>query len=387
MLYSRQMTAKKVIIEILLSSATGRNRLQGVFDFLRSRCDWDVRLPQTRDEFVQALAEPVDGVITSRVYSPALLRRLEKMKTPVVFMDVDRRDRKAFRAIDVTVANDNGGIGLAAGAYYARLGRFRAYGYVPSPLDLPWSLRRGEGFAAALRRHGHDVQAYAPGEGTLAEWIRRLPKPAAVFCACDVLSRATIEACRSARVKVPDQVAILGVDNDELICQITRPELSSIRPDTVGEGFEAAKALHAIMCGKARPGRHTILMKHLGVVERISTHPPPPAAHLVHAALEFIAQNAVKGATPVDVARHVGCSRRLLELRFSEFHTESIQSALVRTRLAAVRRELERSDRKFILIAKECGFSSAAVLKNLFRKTYGMSMREFRRSHSAEAPQ
>lgn len=198
-----------------------------------------------------------------------------------------------------------------------------------------WSARRERGFAVALRQHGH--------------------------------------------AKVPDQVTILGVDNDELVCQIARPELSSIRPDTEGEGFAAAKALHALMDGRGKPGRHTILLKPLGIVERASTRPPPPAAHLVQTALEFIAQNAVKGITSDDVAKRVGCSRRLLELRFAEFHSESVHAALVRTRLAAVRRELTLTDRKFIHIARECGFKNAAVLKNLFRKTYGMSMRDYRK--------
>lgn len=115
--------------------------------------------------------------------------------------------------------------------------------------------------------------------------------------------------------------------------------------------------------------------------------PPPPAAHLVQTALEFIAQNAVKGITSDDVAKRVGCSRRLLELRFAEFHSESVHAALVRTRLAAVRRELTLTDRKLIHIARECGFKNAAVLKNLFRKTYGMSMRDYRKSHRAAAEQ
>lgn len=376
---------RKVIIEILLSSATGRNRLQGVFNFLRGRCDWDIRLPQTQEEFEKELSEPVDGIITSHFFSKGILRRLERGDTPVVFMDIDRRERETYRACDVTVANDNGGIGLTAGKHFTALGKFRAYGYVPFATPKHWSDRRGRGFSVALRQQGQEVQTFTPDRASLADWIRGLSKPAAVFCACDVVSRAVLDACRSVRVKVPDQVAILGVDNDELICQIARPELSSIRPDTEGEGFAAAKALHALMNGTAKRGRRTILMKPLGLVERASTRPPPPAAHLVQTALEFIAQNAVKGISADDVAKRVGCSRRLLELRFAEFHSESVHAALVRTRLAAVCRELTLSDRKFIHIARECGFRNSAVLKNLFRKTYGMSMRDYRKRHSTAA--
>lgn len=380
--------AKKVVIEILLSSGTGRNRLQGVFDFLRGRCDWDVRLPQTKDEFERALAEPVDGIISSRVYSPALLRRLEATETPVVFMDIDRKDRQRVRAVDVTVANDNGGIGLAAGDYFARLGKFRSFGFVPDDALLPWSVRRRDGYVAALRRHGHAVTSFAPGgDATLADWIAALPKPAAVFCACDAVARRTLEACRAVRAKVPDRVAILGVDDDELVCKVARPELSSIKPDTVGEGFAAAKALCAAMDGKARRGRRTILLKHLGLVERTSTKPPPPAAHLVSESLDFIRANAVTGATPDDVARHAGCSRRLLDLRFAQFHSESVRDALVRTRLEAVRRELAAGDRKFGQVAADCGFASAAALNNLFRKTYGLSLREFRKRRNTPANQ
>lgn len=376
--------ARKVIIELLLIGATGRNRLQGVFNFLRGRCDWDIRLPQTKEEFAKALEEPTDGIITSRVYSTDLLRTLEKGSAPVVFMDIDRLDRKDFRDHDVTVSNDNGGIGLAAGNYFHALGRFRAYGYVPFGTPQHWCARRCRGFAVALRRYRQSVQVFDAGKACLTGWLRSLPKPAAIFCSCDARARATLEACRQARIKVPDQVAILGVDNDELICQIARPNISSIRPDTEGEGFAAAKALHAIMNGSRKTGQQTILLKPLGIVERASTHPPPPAAHLVQTALSIIQQDSTKGLSADDVAKRVGCSRRLLDLRFAEFHEESVHAALVRARLKAVRRELALSDRKFIHIARECGFKNAAVLKNLFRKVYGMSMRDFRKEATAE---
>ena len=370
---------KNVVIEIILSSATGRNRLQGVFEFLRGRADWNIRLPQTRREFEQALREPVDGIIASRVYSSELLRRLETGSVPVVFMDIDRQDRRQRRAIDITIANDNGGVGLAAARYLLSLGRFRAYGYVPFTTPTPWSLRRGEAFAVMIRRAGETVNVFDPAQAELSGWLRNLPKPAALFCACDAVSRKVVDACRAAHVRIPSQAVVLGVDNDELICQISRPELSSVRLDTQGEGFEAAKALHTLMKGGGQS--RTILMKPLGIAERTSTNPPPPAAHLVETALEFIAKNAVKGITPDDVARHMNCSRRLLDLRFAKYHDESVHSALVRTRLAAVRRELTHSNQKLHLIAQECGFKNAAVLKNLFRKTYGLSMREYRKAH------
>ena len=294
-------------------------------------------------------------------------------------MDIDRQDRRQRRAIDITIANDNGGVGLAAARYLLSLGRFRAYGYVPFTTPTPWSLRRGEAFAVMIRRAGETVNVFDPAQAELSGWLRNLPKPAALFCACDAVSRKVVDACRAAHVRIPSQAVVLGVDNDELICQISRPELSSVRLDTQGEGFEAAKALHTLMKGGGQS--RTILMKPLGIAERTSTNPPPPAAHLVETALEFIAKNAVKGITPDDVARHMNCSRRLLDLRFAKYHDESVHSALVRTRLAAVRRELTHSNQKLHLIAQECGFKNAAVLKNLFRKTYGLSMREYRKAH------
>lgn len=370
---------KKVVIEIVLSSATGRNRLQGVFDFLRGRADWDIRLPQTRDEFERALTDDIDGIITSRVYSVRLLRKLETGKTPVVFMDIDRQDRLRHRKADITVANDNGGIGMAAGRHLLSLGKFRSYGYVPFATPERWSVRREKGFTAILRKAGHEVSVFKSDPRDLPEWLRALQKPTAIFCACDVVSRVALESCRKARIKVPSQAVILGVDNDELICQISRPELSSIRLDTRGEGFAAAKSLHELMKGDGKS--RTILMKPLEIVERTSTNPPPPAAHLVQSALEYIEHNAVRGISADDVALQVGCSRRLLDLRFSKYHSESPHGAIVRAKLTAVRKELLHSDRKLIHLAKECGFRNADVLKNLFRKSFGMSMREFRKKH------
>ncbi len=377
-------STKKIVIDILLRTATGRNRLQGVFEFIKGREDWDIRLPQTKAELETALAEDVDGIIISRVYSNRILRRLERGKTPVVFMDIDKKDRLHHRDVDVTIMNDNGGIGIMAGKYLASLGRFRSFGYVPSKNNEHWSVRRGQGYAAALRELGHSVNFFKYDKEKLHAWIKRLPKPTAIFCAWDSISRTTLEACRRVRVKVPEQAVILGVDNDELICQLTKPELSSIRQDTLREGFEAAKLLHALMKRDKACKSRTQLIKPLEIVERASTNPPPPAAHIVQLALDFIRQNATKGISADDVARHVRCSRRLLDLRFSHYHSESAHDAIVHTRLDAVCRELRGSNRKLIHVAKECGFKNANVLRNLFRKTFGMSMREWRRRHSAD---
>ena len=175
------------------------------------------------------------------------------------------------------------------------------------------------------------------------------------------------------------------MDNDELICQISKPELSSIRQDTQLEGFEAAKALHALMKhGKTGKSRN-LLIKPIEIVERASTHPPPPAAHVVQSAIDFIRRNATKGISADDVAQYVRCSRRLLDLRFSRYHSESAHDAIVRARLDAVCRELRGSDRKLIHVAKECGFKNSNVLRNLFRKTFGISMRDYRKKHQVRA--
>lgn len=373
-------TPRRVIVEFLLTGSIGRSRLQGLFNFLRGRRKWDIRLPQTEADLNRELAFHPDGVIVSHSFSKRTMRSLERFPSPVVFVDIPRNERFRRRDPDISIHNDNGEVGMMAARYLLSIGKFNDFGYFPYWTPRFYSTQRGKAFKSVLARSGHTASVFQHGGAIdLETWLRRLRKPAAVFAAWDEGAREVLAACHRAKIRVPGQICLLGVDNDELVCTLASPDLSSIDLGAEQEGFLAAKELDGLMLGHRRSRSKTMLVKPRGVVERASTKAPPPAAHLVNEAMTFIASHAKHALTPADVAKHVRCSRRLLDLRFGEINGETVQSAITRTRLETVRNLLRTSPAQLTSIARECAFSSPAALNNLFRRTYGMSMRDFRK--------
>ena len=198
------------------------------------------------------------------------------------------------------------------------------------------------------------------------------------MAASDLRARQVIEACHDTNLDIPVQVAVLGVDNDELLCDYTSPTLSSVLPDFEDEGFKAAQALERMMNARRPCAPRIIPCSVKSIVARESTHPFTPSENLVRRARAFIAREAAKGASVADVVAHLGVSRRLADLRFREIAGETIGDALTRARLDAVTRLLRQRHVPLSQIPARCGFANANSLRNLFRRTYGVSMRAWR---------
>lgn len=375
------LTPKRVIVEFLLTGSIGRSRLQGLFNFLRGRRKWDIRLPQTEDELNRELASRPDGVIVSHSFSKRTIKSLERFPSPVVFVDVPKNERFQRREPDISISNDNGGVGMMAARYLLSIGKFNSFGYFPYWTPRFYSTQREKAFKSILAKSGYNASTYQHnGSLDVETWVKRLPKPAAVFAAWDEGSREVLAACNRAKIKIPNQVCLLGVDNDELVCALASPNLSSIDLDAEREGFIAAKELDTMMQGRKRAKSKTILVKPKCVIERASTKAPPPATHLVNEAMTFITSHAKQAVTPEDVARHVRCSRRLLDLRFAEINNATIQATITKTRLETVRTLIRSSSAQLSSIAAECAFKSPTALNNLFKRKYGLSMRDYRKA-------
>jgi LacI family transcriptional regulator len=214
-------------------------------------------------------------------------------------------------------------------------------------------------------------------EGALEEFLLTLPKPAAVFGANDILAMQVLRVCRNARIKVPSEVSVIGCDNDELICQNTKPQLTSIQPNFHLAGYTAAKILNNLMRGKAVDRAPATIGGHT-LFPRSSTCHLPPAAVLVQHAMDYIKTHATEGISTSDVVAHLRVSRSLLDLRFRQVRGECVMDAILATRLNAVRHALKTTDRKILAIGRECGFGNPDYLKRLFKKRFGVSMQEWR---------
>ena len=374
---------KKVIIGLRLEGVIGRRILSGILDFLDSGAEWDLRFAYDAKELARIMQD-ADGLLVDHLSDGMDFRHGMRPETAVVHFHIGKP--ADVRGRHVYVHADNGAIGFAAAKYLLGLGSFRSFGFIPALGDKFWSEKRGQAFALHLRRHGHKCHIFKCDAGhfatdilSLARWLKELPKPAALFAAWDVRAVETLEACRKAGVNVPRQAILLGVDNDEIICEHSTPPLSSIAPATEEEGFKGAQLLDSLMRRHNASCRRVILGSVKRIVERASTHPPAPAAQLVTRALNFIKTDAVKGIGPNDVAQRMGVSRSLLDLRFRDIEGKTLNAHIQDARLAALADGLRRTRRPLAELTLDCGFASVNSAKEIFRNKFGMAMRDYRK--------
>ena len=376
---------KQIVIGLRLNGAIGRRLLTGVLRYPAEQSGWDVKIVHDGDE-LKRVSPRADGFIFDALadmdgFVPGILAG----NRPAVMVNMPVPRHLPPRA--GLVQTDDSKIGTIAADYLMRLGRFRSFGFVPAHGSKAWSQCRGRAFASALSAKGWTAQAFSSATDDseedlrmLALWVRSLPKPAAVFAAWDARALEVIDACRMAKVSVPRQLVLLGCDNTEMFCERSKPTLTSIDFNPEQEGFDAARLLDKLMRARGTVRERTLLGEVKGVVERESTRTPPPAAHMVERALGYMRENAVRGISPMDVARHLGVSRSLLYLRFMELENTSPAAMLQALRLDALHAALRRSNRPVSELTRECGFSSVNYAKAVFKKRFGVTMHEVRKT-------
>lgn len=384
---------KKVLVALPTANAAARQKLRGIYRYVTEGHDWDIQLIRNNEELTTSTirnAEQggIDGFIMSMPDAADALRQAARTTIPLVAIEIDPHVIRPRRRSIVHLRTDNVGIGRAAAGHFRRLGYFRSFAFVPDLRNRSWSQARGFGFTEALSHRQADVRIFQISKSNadiiqpLAAFLDRLPKPLGVFAAWDYVAAQTLSACRMHGLDVPQQVSIIGVDNDEFVCESTKPALSTILVDREQQGHDAAVALNALMCGR-RP--QAPICRVARVIERESTAPLTPSGSLVERALDLINDHALGGLVPADVAQHLGVSRRLLDLRFAELGSDTLAAAIRARKLKEVRRLLQTTALSDVRIAAACGFRNANALRNLFRSLHGESLRSWRASN-ANAP-
>ena len=389
----------RVVVALRLSTQAGQRTLQGIYRYLtETRTHWDIRIKRDSDEFgLENVARypdwGIDGIIFGMCAPDdrlnASVSEIAAQKAPIVAVDV--RDQPALdgrRGGVAFVNTDARSAGMEAANFFLRQGGYRSYGYVPDFRGRTWSTLRGAAFADGLKRKGFECARYEHPplnrdySGNFRKWIRELRKPTALFVACDDQAITVIEMCRLARLRIPDDVSVLGFDDDELIAESCDPTLSSIRPDHEQQGFIAASRLCALMSGEKDVPRHSEL-PILNISTRNSTRNESPTGVLVTGAMAYIAKNFRYGIDPAAVARHLNVSRRLLDLRFKEVSGTTVNAAIRDHQLTSVCDMLKRTKDPIDRISELCGFANSNYLKTLFKNRFGMTMRDYRRrNHS-----
>ena len=366
---------KKILVVSTVKGIAGRNCLTGIFDYINARLDWNIQFTQDPEEIspdilLASIRDGIDGIIVSFNERNATYDRL--MDLPVPIVQIHRPDGAAGRNRAFSLLqNDDRAVGVLAARHLRSKGAFRSYAFIPTESPTAWSARRLAGFRDELRRHGIAVRE--PGETGLADFLKAVPRPAAVFCATDLVAANAIATCKKLKLQVPSQIAVLGVDDDELICGSSRPTLSSVHTDDFGLGRQAAAELARLMRRKNAPASEAKPVPPTAVTERESTGVIPPAGHLIEAALAFIRTNYGSGIEVRDIARHLGVSESLLRFRFRTIHGRSVRDELLDVRLDAARKLMEGGSEPLARIAARCGFSSLCRFSHFFKERTGLA--------------
>ena len=370
---------RNILLVFNMGSCAGRRHLAGAFRYIAQGKPWNIRLFRggydDTEELLEAVSTgDVDGIICARTFPPDILSAIDARRIPVATIDAYANDA-AFPARGAFIDSDDYGIGIAGVDHLMEFGNFRSFGFVPSDVAGHWSMARMRGFSKQLASKGRSCAIYEWSRMPLAEWLMALDRPVAIMAAHDGIARKVVETAKSARLKIPGDIALIGTDDDELLCEYATPRLSSIRPGHEECGFAAAKALDALLHGKTPPPQ-TIPLER--ITDRESIAHTMPAAHLVEDALQCIARKAKEGIGVDDVAQELHVSRRLLSLRFAELQGISVHDAIVRQRLSEVKHLLKNTRLPIMKITGRCGFGNVNYLKRLFKDRFGMTMREWR---------
>ncbi len=378
------MRPRKVALLIETSNAYARGLLEGIVAYQREQRPWSLHLAEhgRGDKPPAWLADwDGDGII-ARVENAAIARALRPLRLPIVDVSAARLlpSLPWFETDDAAVAQ--------MGYEHLRERGFRNFAYCGDP-RFNWSNWRQEHFERAVRAEGGSFFAYtlagaAAGGGdepeAIAHWLRKLPKPVAVMACYDLRGQQVLDACRRLAIPVPDEVAVIAVDNDALLCELAHPPLSSVIPNTRRTGYEAAALLDALMAGGQARGE-THLIPPLGVATRQSTDVLAIEDPHVSRAVRFIREHACDGINVQDVLRAVPQARRLLEARFRKLLGRTPHAEILRVQLQRVKQLLTETDLTIEVIAERTGFAHSEYLSVVFRREVGLPPGRYREQH------
>ncbi len=377
-------TRKRVALIVETSNSYARGLLEGVTDYIREHHPWSVYLPEQR----RGDAPPEwlrnwdgDGII-ARIENPQVASCVAAANLPTI-------DVSAARLIPRLPWVETDDVGIAELGYQHLAERgFRHFAFCGDP-KFNWSCWRRDAFVRLVETAGHVCHVFEPGShGTnwdeqqraLAAWVDGLPRPTGVLAAYDIMAQRILDACRGNNIAVPEEIAVVGVDNDEVLCQLADPPLSSVVPDTRGAGYEAAALLDRAMGGQTLEATGTLL-KPRGVVTRQSTDvlaiPDPDVAD----ALRFIREHADGGIDVGDVLAQSRVSRRVLEARFRKILGRTPHDELLRVRMARVKVLLVQTDLTVAQIAERTGYEHIEYLSAQFRRVVGVTPTGYREAH------
>jgi LacI family transcriptional regulator, galactose operon repressor len=380
----------RVALLVESSRAYGRGILSGVAKFVRQHDPWsiffqDLNLCDNTPVWLENWKG--EGAIV-RLENADIVSVIQRLKVSAVFLRRVSRD-----AASPCILTDNAAASRLCFEHLQERG-FRHFAFCGFN-GADYSDERKAGFIEAVNQAGLRCHVYTDGQsslknntakyeglglkdgGRVASWIGKLPQPVGVMACNDMRGQQVLDACRATGVAVPEEIAVIGVDNDEVVCNLSEPPLSSVVPDAERIGYEAAVLLAEMMEGGKTPPPE-ILIEPSGVVTRRSTEVLAMEDRQIAAAARFIREHACEGIDVGDVLRAIPMSRSSLDRRFINILGRSPKGEIMRVRLNRVKQLLAETDFPLSLIAEKAGFEHIEYLSRIFKKKTGTTPSEFR---------
>jgi LacI family transcriptional regulator len=379
----------KILLLTDFSSEYSRNILKGVVKYSKEQDGWTLQRMPLYYRMVYgetgvldwARRWNADAIIA--LLSDVNVELLNSLHIPVIVQNYRDRNRH--------VSNLTGnyfGTGVMAARFFLNKGyrRFAYYGFKGSI----WSRERAEGYSDEIKKHNYpvyvfedipqDKEEWSYNLTEVAHWLEELPKPVALFACDDQFALRISEACNIYNIKVPDDIAILGVDNDELLCNISDPPLSSITIDAVNGGYQAGRLLHQLI-NKEIPEPVNIVVEPLTIENRGSTDKYAVSDKYIRRVLSYIDKNYANPISVNDLVKQVPLSRRVLEKKFRAETGDTLYQYIQNSRINAFKRLLLTSDDSIFDLAFRTGFDNYKNVSRVFKKYNSLSPAEYRRRY------
>lgn len=382
---------RNVALLMETSNAYARGLLDGVISYVQQSHTWSVYLPEQE----RGAAPPEwlknwkgDGII-ARIETEEIAKAVRRTRLPVVDVSAARH----VEGIPWLETDDDQIAQLAADHLLER--GFRQLAFCGDP-GFNWSVWRETAFAKHVSNANADYFVHqstprlSPGYSwnrdrrSLTRWLKSLPRPIGIMACYDIKAQQLLAICRDEGISVPDEVAVIGVDNDRRLCELCDPPLSSVIPNSLKTGFEAAALLDRLMAGH-RPSKPMRLISPLGVRTRQSTDVLAIEDPEIVQAMQFIRANAFTGINVCDVLREIPVSRRVLESRFQKLTGRTPHEEILRLRIERACQLLIETDLPLTSIATAAGFRHAEYLSVAFKRSVGQTPGAFRRQHRVSA--
>lgn len=355
--------------------ADRRREIQGIRAFSRTRPDWQLIWTSELSTDTPASATSASVGIIAVVRSPDVLGRLRRVRVPVVNISGHFSDASIPK-----VMPDQIGVGRVAAEHLLEHG-YRRFVFVGSA-DEAFSQEREEGFRAVVEAGGGRVRSVAVHRLSANRLLDGLSLPFAVMAYVDNIAPDIIRLCRGAGLEVPQDVAVLGVNNDDIFCDLAEVPLSSVDTNAELVGYRAAEVLDRMMRGR-RPPAAPVLVPPRGVVVRQSSDAFAIEDAAVRRALDYIREHACDPMAVKEMLGHVGLCRRTLEVRFRAILGRTPHDQIRRVQIGHAKRLLDETDFTVAEVARRCGFGFVNRFSRIFRDAVGLPPGRYREERRA----